>query len=195
MWTYMPYGPFSSYTEFETWAKTIEGQLDPMFYAILVPDASTNNGWTPLGLCAYLRINPDMASIEVGWLTYSSQLRGTTASTEAMILMMRYGFSLGYRRYEWKCNRLNGPSRQAARRLGMGFEGLFKAHFIVKGLNRDTTWYAVTEHQWPELNEIFTKWLDPQNFDASGRNKLRLSEMTRHIYDAGCTVKELQPWA
>src|SRR5262249_22948813 len=108
-------------------------------------------------------------------------LQRTPAATEAMFLMMRQAFELGYRRYEWKCNALNAKSRAAAQRLGLSFEGVFRQAAVVKGCNRDTAWYAAIDAEWPALQEAFTRWLDPANFDESGRQRLRLSELTGPI--------------
>ena len=121
---------------------------------------------------------PPSGSIEVGHLNFSPLLQRTPAATEAMYLMMRHAFELGYRRYEWKCNALNTPSRLAAQRLGLSFEGIFRQHTVVKGRNRDTAWYAAIDSEWPELRRAFESWLDPANFDDEGGQVLRLSQLT-----------------
>src|SRR5207249_6511593 len=123
-------------------------------------------------VAAYLRVDPANGSIEVGHLAYSPSLQRTPAATEAMVLMMRRAFALGYRRYEWKCDALNAPSRAAAQRLGLSFEGIFRQAVVYKGRSRDTAWYAAIDKEWPELQMAFLRWLDPANFDPSGRQKL-----------------------
>ena len=113
--------------------------------------------------------------IEVGHLAFSPLLQRTRASTEAMYLMMKYAFDLGYRRYEWKCDSLNAPSCHAAERLGFTFEGIFRQAIVYKGRNRDTAWYSIVDHEWPAADAAFEAWLDPGNFDAAGRQKNRLT--------------------
>jgi RimJ/RimL family protein N-acetyltransferase len=127
---------------------------------------------------SYLRIFPDSGSIEVGHVIYSPLLQRTPAATEIMYLMMKRAFALGYRRYEWKCDALNGPSRAAAARLGFVFEGIFRQATIYKGRTRDTAWYSIIDQEWPALEERFKQWLDPANFDANQRQRIRLSSLT-----------------
>ncbi len=131
-----------------------------------------------VGLASYLRIDPYAGSIEVGHLRFSSLLQRTPAATEAMVLMMRHAFGLGYRRYEWKCDALNAPSRAAALRLGLSFEGIFRQAVVIKGRNRDTAWFAATDRDWPALADAFERWLAPANFDAAGRQRVRLADLT-----------------
>ncbi|MGB0508111.1 MAG: GNAT family N-acetyltransferase, partial [Pikeienuella sp.] len=133
------------------------------------------------GLASYLRIAPSSGSIEVGSISYSPALQRTRAGTEAMYLMMRNAFNLGYRRYEWKCNALNAPSRSLAMRLGMSYEGIFRQMMIVKGRNRDTAWYAAIDKEWPAISQALEAWLTPANFDSDGRQKLSLSTLTRPL--------------
>jgi RimJ/RimL family protein N-acetyltransferase len=146
---------------------------DPLFFAIV--DAKTGRA---VGLASYLRIDPRVGSIEVGHLRFSSLLQRTPAATEAMALMMRRAFELGYRRYEWKCDALNAPSRAAAERLGFEFEGIFRQARLNKGRNRDTAWFSILDREWPALRPAFERWLDPANFDANGKQRARLSELT-----------------
>lgn len=134
-----------------------------------------------MGVASYLRITPDSGSIEVGHINYSPRLQRTPAATEAMYLMMARAFDLGYRRYEWKCNALNVPSRDAALRLGLSFEGIFRQATIVKGRNRDTAWYAAVDQEWPAIKEAFLKWLSPSNFDEKGKQRSQLSVLTSPI--------------
>ncbi|MEM0943959.1 MAG: GNAT family protein, partial [Pseudomonadota bacterium] len=144
---------------------------DPLQFAILV-------GGRALGTASYLRINPEAGSIEVGYITFSPALQRTKAATEAMFLMMDWAFAAGYRRYEWKCNALNAPSRAAAQRLGLSYEGVFRQALTVKGHNRDTAWYAATDATWPRLRAAFEAWLAPENFDQNGQQRHRLSDLT-----------------
>ncbi|MCB1237888.1 MAG: GNAT family N-acetyltransferase [Verrucomicrobiae bacterium] len=173
LWTYLPYGPFEDFDAYLRWLETAAPGDDPLFFAIR--DLA---GDTAVGVASYLRIKPESGSIEVGHLNFSPRLRRTPAATEAMYLMMRHAFDLGYRRYEWKCHALNAPSRRAAQRLGLSYEGVFRQHTVVKGRNRDTAWYAAIDAEWPELRQAFETWLAPENFDASGRQSRRLSQLT-----------------
>jgi RimJ/RimL family protein N-acetyltransferase len=125
-----------------------------------------------------MRMDPANGVAEVGNLLYSPTLQRTPAATEAMFLMARYIFEeLGYRRYEWKCNALNQPSRRAAERLGFTFEGIFRQHMIVKGQNRDTAWFSMLDSEWPARKSVFEAWLAPENFDAEGRQKRSLGSL------------------
>lgn len=172
MWTYLQYGPFESQEAYRAWLEKMSRESDPLFFAII--DRGTDR---PVGVASYLRIAPQAGSIEVGHLGYSPLLQRTPAATEAMFLMMANAFKLGYRRYEWKCDALNGPSRAAALRLGFSFEGIFRQAIVVKGRNRDTAWYSVVDHEWPSLKEAFARWLDASNFDERGNQRLRLSAL------------------
>jgi RimJ/RimL family protein N-acetyltransferase len=128
-----------------------------------------------VGRACYMRIEPAHRVLEVGSILFSPALQRTPAATEAMYLMARHAFDdLGYRRYEWKCDALNAPSRRAALRFGFAFEGIFAKHMIVKGRSRDTAWFAMTDDRWPAIREAFERWLAPDNFDADGRQKRRL---------------------
>ena len=173
MWTYMAYGPFAALEFYRQWAEGAARGNDPMFVAIV--DRATGKA---VGVASYMRIDPANGCIEVGGLAYSPLLQRTLAATEAMYLMMENAFRLGYRRYEWKCNSLNLPSRAAAQRLGMSYEGLFRQATVVKGRNRDTAWYSVIDAEWVALKEAYQKWLAPANFDAQGRQRMALSALT-----------------
>src|SRR3954471_22597321 len=173
MWTYMAYGPFGSLAEYKNWVEASARGNDPMFFAIV--DRTTGK---PAGVASFLRIDPANGCIEVGHLAYSPLLQRKPAATEAMFLMMGQAFKLGYRRYEWKCNALNAPSRAAAQRLGFSYEGIFRQATVVKGRNRDTAWYAAIDREWPALDAAFRRWLDPGNFDAAGRQRISLTTMT-----------------
>ena len=176
IWTYLGYGPFNNFEDYAAWAQQMSRSEDPLFFAII--DLASGKA---AGLASYLRIDPANGSIEVGNIVYAPALQRTPAATEAMILLMRQAFSLGYRRYEWKCDALNAPSRAAAQRLGFSFEGIFRQVVIYKGRNRDTAWYAVIDREWSALSAAFEQWLDPTNFDAQGRQRLRLSNLTAPI--------------
>jgi len=171
-WTYLPYGPFedaAAYRGFLEFVRSLDGTL---FYAIV--DRASE---APVGVAAYLRIAPDMGSIEVGHLRYAPVLQRTATSTEAMYLMMRHAFeALGYRRYEWKCDSLNAASLAAARRLGFRFEGTFRNAMVIKGRNRDTSWLSITDEEWPGIRRALERWLDPGNFDAQGRQVTGLTD-------------------
>lgn len=172
-WTYLPYGPFKNCDEFQAWLKVTTSEQDTLLYAIV--DSKT---LLPIGIAGFLRINPEHGVIEVGHLHYSTLLKKTPAATEAMYLMMRYVFKeLGYRRYEWKCNSLNQASRNAALRLGFKFEGIFRQSNVFKNRNRDTAWFSIIDSEWPEIEKRFQHWLRPENFDASGNQKLRLKDI------------------
>lgn len=173
MWTYLPYGPFDSLADYVEWMRRVCLRDDPLFHAIV--DGATGRA---VGLASYLRIDPAAGSIEVGHIAFAPELQRTPAATEAMYLMMRRAFELGYRRYEWKCDALNAPSRAAAQRLGLSYEGIFRQAAVYKGRNRDTAWYAAIDREWPALRAAFERWLDPANFDARGRQRARLSDLT-----------------
>jgi RimJ/RimL family protein N-acetyltransferase len=175
-WAYLPYGPFATFDDYYAWLKGVAARSDPQFHAIV--DLATG---APAGVASYLRIDPEAGSIEVGHIKYAPRLQRTIAATEAMYLMMRRAFALGYRRYEWKCNALNAPSRAAAQRLGFSYEGIFRQARVDKGRNRDTAWYAMIDREWPAIDRAFQRWLDPSNFDAAGRQRTSLSELTQPI--------------
>lgn len=175
-WTYLPYGPFDSLSSYKNWVEKCCANSDPLFFAIVSRETGK-----AVGIASYLRIDPTSGSIEVGHLNFSPRMQQTPLATEAMWLMMGEAFSLGFRRYEWKCNALNMPSRAAAQRLGLSFEGIFRQATVIKGLNRDTAWYAAIDKEWPALNEAFQKWLTPSNFDSQGKQLLSLSSLTASI--------------
>ena len=175
-WTYLPYGPFHSLTDYKAWVESNCKSRDPLFYAIL-PHSSGK----PAGIASYLRIAPSSGSIEVGHVHFSNLLMRSIVATESMILMMKHAFELGYRRYEWKCDALNVGSRIAGQRLGLSIEGIFRQATVYKGRNRDTAWYAATDGDWPELCKRYEQWLDPANFDSEGRQLVRLSDLTRPL--------------
>jgi RimJ/RimL family protein N-acetyltransferase len=169
LWTYLPFGPFANFDEFLPLLVQFEAAKDPHFYTILAGHGA------PLGIASLMRIKPKEGSIEVGGIAYSPALQRTPAATEAMSLLMAYAFEdLGYRRYEWKCDALNAPSRRAAERLGFSFEGVFRQALVYKGRNRDTAWFSITDGEWPRLKAAQEAWLKPENFDDEGRQKSKL---------------------
>jgi len=173
IWDFLPYGPFSSASAYHRWVRGLEGQIDPVFYAIR--DLATDHY---CGVASYLRIAPESGTIEVGHINFSAELQRTRAATEAMYLMMQWAFEAGYRRYEWKCNAQNLGSRRAAQRLGFSFEGIFRQAAISKGHNRDTAWFAAIDAEWPALQVAFQAWLNSSNFDARGKQIERLGDLT-----------------
>lgn len=168
LWTYMGYGPFTDRDDFEATVTGWIGSTDPLFFTFDV-------GGRPLGWGAYLRVEPAHGVVEVGHLVFSPDLQRTVAATEAMYLMMRHVFELGYRRYEWKCDSLNVRSRQAATRLGFTYEGTFRQHMVYKGRNRDSAWFSILDSEWPERRADLESWMDPDNFDSAGRQRRSLA--------------------
>ncbi len=175
-WSYLPYGPFENLDAFEAWMTEACFDADPFFYAII--DAATGRA---AGMVSYMRINPPHGSIEVGHVHYSPAIQRGRVTSEAMYLMMRWAFEAGYRRYEWKCHSFNRPSRIAAQRLGFSYEGVFRDHMIHRGRSRDTAWYACVLAEWPDLKVAYETWLDPDNFQADGTQKRRLSALTKPV--------------
>ena len=172
IWTYLPYGPYEDAQELRSglldWEASSE---DPLFYALApLPDE------VPLGVASYLRITPEHGVIEIGHIWFGTPLQQTTAATEAIYLLSKHAFDdLGYRRLEWKCNALNAASRRAAERFGFTYEGVFRNHMVLKGRNRDTAWYAITDSDWPAIRDAYEAWLDPDNFDESGAQRRSLA--------------------
>ncbi len=174
MWTYLPWGPYADFGDYLAALQAFLRRDNFITYAILAADTGK-----AVGVASYLNINLSAGSIEVGGITYSPALQRKPAGTEAMFLMMRRVFDeLGYRRYEWKCNALNAPSRAAAQRYGFRFEGIFRQAEIVKGRNRDTAWFSITDSKWPAIKAAFERWLDPANFDSAGGQRESLSALT-----------------
>jgi RimJ/RimL family protein N-acetyltransferase len=170
LWRYLFNGPYANEADFRAWLDGREKSDDPLFFTIL--NAASG---VPKGYCSLMRIEPAHRVIEVGNILYLPSLQRTVGATEAMYLLARYVFEdLEYRRYEWKCDALNLPSRKAALRLGFTFEGIFRQHMIVKGKNRDTAWYSMLDTEWPARKRAFEQWLDPSNFDLQGNQKTPL---------------------
>lgn len=176
MFTYLGSGPFSDAEHCRRWVEHCAQQTDPQYYAIV--DAA---GGRALGVASYLRIAPQDGCLEVGWLHFSPALQQSRLATAAMVLLMQNAFALGYRRYEWKCDTLNLPSRRAAQRLGFSFEGIHRQVRVTQNRNRDTAWFSVLDHEWPKLQTVLTGWLDEANFDANGKQRSSLSALTRPL--------------
>ena len=173
LWRYMSEGPFASQDEFNAAFDKKQRSADPFFFAII-----DNAIGAPVGQASYLRIEPNHCVIEVGNIIYTPPLQRSCGATEAMYLMARHAFDdLGYRRYEWKCNAFNEPSRRTALRLGFAFEGVFRQHMIIKGRNRDTAWFSMLDSEWPQRRANFEQWLAPSNFDPAGRQRVSLSQL------------------
>jgi RimJ/RimL family protein N-acetyltransferase len=173
IWTYLPDGPYESADHLRrmlTWAASSD---DPLYFTLAArPDGR------PLGIASYLRITPEYGVIEIGHIWFGLPLQRTTAATEAIYLLARHAFDdLGYRRLEWKCNALNAASRRAAERFGFTFEGVFRKHQVLKGHNRDTAWYRITDDEWPAIRPGYEAWLAAENFEAGGRQKRSLGEL------------------
>jgi RimJ/RimL family protein N-acetyltransferase len=172
-WTYLFQEPFREFEPYRAWLEQVAKGDDPLFHTIV--DLKTGKA---VGVATYMRIDRANGVIEVGNINYSPLLQKTPAATEAMFLMMARVFDeLGYRRYEWKCDALNAPSRTAALRLGFQYEGLFRQAVIYKGRNRDTTWYSIIDSEWTGLKRAYQQWLAPENFDAAGKQRRGLSDL------------------
>jgi RimJ/RimL family protein N-acetyltransferase len=178
LWTYMFEDPFQNRASFEAYLQRKEESNDPLYYSIIDKASGDAVGWA-----AYMRMEPLHRVIEVGSIMFSPRIQRTVGATEAMYIMAKHAFEdMNYRRYEWKCDALNMPSRRAALRLGFTYEGLFRQHMVVKGRNRDTAWYSMLDSEWPSRKRAFEQWLDPANFDANGKQRISLSELN-HVKD------------
>jgi RimJ/RimL family protein N-acetyltransferase len=173
MWHYLPYGPWRDEKSFRAWLRERQALADPLYYAVV-----DNQSGRALGCVTLMRIDQPNGSIETGHIFYSPALQKTPLATEAVFLEAKHAFDdLGYRRFEWKCDNANEPSRRAARRFGFVFEGVFRQHLIVKGRNRDTAWFSIIDGEWPARKQAFERFLAPENFDAEGRQKKSLSSL------------------
>jgi RimJ/RimL family protein N-acetyltransferase len=177
IWDYLAYGPFENERVFTDWLKDRAASDDPLFYAVL--DLASGQA---RGMASLMRIVPEHGVIEVGHIWFAPVLQRTRQATEAIYLLARHAFDdLGYRRFEWKCDSLNEPSRRAAERFGFVFEGVFRQHMVVKGRNRDTAWYAITDGEWPSRRAAFEAWLSPDNFEPDGRQRRSLAEIRESL--------------
>ena len=175
-WTYLPYGPFATEADYQAWLARFGTDTDPQMFAIVSAARGTVDG-----LAGYLRIFPEHGSIEIGHLVFSRLIQRTATATEALVLLIRRAFELGYRRVEWKCDSFNHPSRAAALRLGFSFEGLFRQAIVYKGRSRDTVWFSIIDTEWPGLSAAYEQWLAPANFDAAGQQRTSLSSLTQPL--------------
>ncbi|HSS61673.1 MAG TPA: GNAT family protein [Candidatus Limnocylindrales bacterium] len=179
-WDYLPYGPFAGREEFMRWLERRAPLDDPLTFTIIDTEAHAARGLESL-----MRMDPANGVIEIGHIWLSPALQRTRQATEAVFLMARYAFdALGNRRFEWKCNAANEPSRRAAERFGFVFEGVFRQHMVVKDRNRDTAWYSMTDGEWPARRAEFEAWLAPGNFDSSGRQRRSLADVRKGIHAA-----------
>jgi RimJ/RimL family protein N-acetyltransferase len=173
IWAYLPDGPYESPEHLRrtlAWAERAEDRV----YYTLVPLADER----ALGWASYLNIAPEFGTIEIGHIWFGVPLQRTTAATEAIYLLAHHAFDdLGYRRLEWKCNALNAASCRAAERFGFSFEGIFRQHQVIRGRNRDTAWYSITDKEWPAVRAGFQAWLEPANFDGEGHQRRPLGEL------------------
>ena len=175
---WLPEEPPASPAVLEAWAREKAASADPLYFAVI--ERATGRA---LGRQTLMRIDPANGVIEIGNIYWGPSMARTPLATEAQFLFARHVFDdLGYRRYEWKCNDRNAPSKRAALRFGFEFEGVFRQHMVVKGENRDTAWYAILDGAWPRLRRAYESWLDPANFDPEGRQRRRLEAFTS---DAG----------
>lgn len=173
LWTYLFDGPYTDPAVFKDVLRARAKSEDPLYFTVI-----DNASGAPVGYQTFMRIEPAHRVVEIGGILYTPALQRTIGATEAQYLFAAYAFdTLGYRRYEWKCNDLNAPSKRAAARLGFTFEGVFRQHLIVKGRNRDTAWFSMLDTEWPRRRAAFERWLSPENFDAAGRQKLALSAL------------------
>jgi RimJ/RimL family protein N-acetyltransferase len=173
VWTYLPYGSFANPASFAADVEIKARSADPLFFAVI-----DNASGRPVGWQSLMRVDPANRVIEVGHIMYTPAMQQTLGATEAQYLFATYVFdALGNRRYEWKCDNFNAPSKRAAERFGFTFEGVFRQHMIVKGRNRDTAWFAMLDSEWPARKAAYQRWLSPDNFDGGGRQKIALSEL------------------
>ncbi|WP_192177847.1 GNAT family N-acetyltransferase [Mesorhizobium amorphae] len=169
---WLPDYPPETRAEFQPWLDKVEASEDPLFFTVIDKASGKVAGRQTL-----MRIDPAYGVIEIGNIYWGPIISRKPAATEAQFLFMKYIFDeLGYRRYEWKCNNRNEPSKRAADRFGFKFEGIFRQHLVVKGENRDTAWYSIIDKEWPDLRRAYEAWLDPANFDAEGQQKRRLED-------------------
>ncbi|MDG4721787.1 MULTISPECIES: GNAT family N-acetyltransferase [Thalassospira] len=171
--TYLSTHAFDDFAAYRAWLEGMAANSDPMLHTII--DKATNKA---VGVAAFMRIDKANGVVEIGNINYAPALSKTIGGTEAMFLMMNRAFDeLGYRRYEWKCDDQNAPSRAAAARYGFTYEGIFRNHMVYKGRNRNTAWFSITVEEWPAVRAGFEAWLSPDNFDANGNQRQRLEDL------------------
>ena len=177
LWHHLPYGPFASQEEFTSWLDHRAASDDPLFFAVVEWESMR-----ALGMASFMRMVPEHGVIEIGHIWFAPSIQRTRKATEAIFLLAGHAFDdLGYRRLEWKCDSLNEPSRRAAERFGFVYEGVFRQHMVVKGRNRDTAWFSMTDGEWPVRRTAFKAWLSPENFDENGRQRRSLAAVRASI--------------
>jgi RimJ/RimL family protein N-acetyltransferase len=177
VWRYLPTGPYPDRASYRAALEEQTESRDALLFVITTADDDR-----PLGQISYMSIVPEHGRIELGNIWFSGPLKRSAAATEAVFLLAKHAFEdLGNRRLEWKCNALNEPSRRAAVRFGFEYEGVFRNHQVVKGHNRDTAWYAITDQRWPAIRSAFEAWLAPANFDSDGTQIASLRQMTANL--------------
>lgn len=172
IWKYMLSGPFAGAAAYGGAIEALDRQPDQVFFALFDRDLGDFAGHA-----SFLRINPEHGSIELGHIVLTPSMQRSRAATEAWALMMGWAFGAGYRRFEWKCDACNAASRRAAERLGFTFEGIHRQALVIKGRNRDTAWYSVIDREWSAVSAALTAWLQPENFDESGRQRRTLASL------------------
>jgi len=175
MWRYLPLAPFADQEAYGVWLDAARLSFDPLHFAVRMEDGRLG------GSLSLMRISPSAGSIETGYLTFAPRLQRTREATEAVYRLMEWSFNAGYRRFEWKCDAANLPSRRAAQRFGFSYEGVFRQAAVLKGRNRDTAWFAAIDAEWPDLKAAYETWLDPGNFDGAGVQRQSLAGMTAAI--------------
>ncbi len=174
LWFYSGDGPYPTRESFQPWLEKAQASDDPLMFVII--DKATGR---VEGRQTFMRITPEHGVIEIGYIMYGPAIARTRVATEAFYLFAAHAFDdLGYRRYEWKCDDANVPSKNAALRFGYTFEGIFRQHMVYKGRNRDTAWFSMLDSEWPGIRRAFQDWLAPENFDAQGKQKISLSALT-----------------
>ena len=173
LWRYIPVGPYENADDLASMLRRDEDRPGWLTCVFQAPNAADL-----LGMASYMRLRPEQGSAEVGCVVFSRDLQHTPAATEAMYLMAAHLFDdLGYRRYEWKCNNDNEGSKSAVLRFGFSFEGVFSNDMVVKGDNRDTAWFSMTDKDWPAIKQAFQAWLEPGNFDGEGQQVRSLASL------------------
>jgi RimJ/RimL family protein N-acetyltransferase len=181
IWDYLPYGPFENREAFTEWLEARAASEDPLFFALVDRGASAARG-----MASYMRMVPEHGVIEIGHIWFAPVMQRTRQATEAIFILARHAFDdLGYRRLEWKCDALNAASKRAAERFGFVYEGVFRQHMVIKGRNRDTAWYAMTDGDWPLRRAAFESWLAPDNFNQADRQRESLSTLRAQIERKG----------
>jgi len=175
-WTYLPAQPPQDLAEFTAWLEATCCKNDPLFFVV-----KDNKDARAIGMASLMRVDPKNGVIEVGHIHFSQRLKQTPQASEAMYLLMRAVFAWGYRRYEWKCDSLNQPSRRAAARFGFRFEGVFRQAVVYKGRNRDTAWFSILDSEWPRQKQAFEHWLAKENFDDNAQQLLSLQQCFEQV--------------